>query len=516
MLLPIRCFITLVFASILFFMAGCMPVLAASQNNTTPPANTQDLHTLSQRVTIEVLSAFTCQLAGIDSNKQPCLGIDNQTGKVGYVPSHGGALGIMTGMIASTYNPPLHITDYTSYLSQNFGIVKPVYAQTTGIDGLRPLQKLWITFRDIVYLLYVLIFMLVGLGIMLRIKIDPRTVMSLENQLPKVIISLILVTFSFAIVGVMVDFMYVSTYLITNVISSASPDPTLASKVQADFYTPPIGFVNKVIPAAGDDGGLLAITKDSAGGVKDLVQSIFANPQEGIFDWNTKTANCQGFDPICWATQGLGSTVGEIVSGILGWILGWVLGGLGLIVIIIALLWALFRLWFALLKAYVMILIHTVLSPFWITFGLFPNSPLGFSKWFREMTAELSVFPTAIGMILLGKVFMESFAQGGPVGAHLFVPPLIGNPNVQNTMAAIIALGTILLTPQVVNIVKDILKTPAFKYGAGIGQALGAGTKPLGNMGGGGSRLLLGTEYKPENLGTTHVGKLLRAFGVGR
>lgn len=94
------------------------------------------------------------------------------------------------------------------------------------------------------------------------------------------------------------------------------------------------------------------------------------------------------------------------------------------------------------------------------------------------MIANLSVFPVTITMFLLGSVFMQAFGSGKT--PDQFVPPLIGNTGSTNTIGSIIGLGVILMTPLVVQIMKDTLKAPQFKYTAGIGQALGVAPGIIG------------------------------------
>src|SRR3989344_2879241 len=101
---------------------------------TTPQTNPdvpQNLHTYTQSVVIELLSAFTCQLAGVDpiNPSSKCLGIDQTTGKIGFVENGGGLLGGMGSLIAATYNIPFSSTDYLAYLGENFGLTKKAYAQ---------------------------------------------------------------------------------------------------------------------------------------------------------------------------------------------------------------------------------------------------------------------------------------------------------------------------------------------------------------------------------------------------
>src|SRR3990167_10171423 len=107
------------------------PVYAQSINQTpqnsytapnTNPDVPKNLHTYSQNVLLEVMAAVSCQLTGIDpvNPKQKCLGVDQKTGKIGFVENGGGAVGVMGNLIAMTFTPPIHTIDYFQNLSQNF------------------------------------------------------------------------------------------------------------------------------------------------------------------------------------------------------------------------------------------------------------------------------------------------------------------------------------------------------------------------------------------------------------
>lgn len=487
------------------------PVSAQTPNpyttpNTNPdvprnlPAGRQDLHTWTQNVMIEVLAAATCQLTGIDpvNPNQPCLGVDQKTGQIGFVdPSTGsgggGAIGVMGNLITILYTPPFRTGDYVGYLASNFGIAKPAYAQTTGFDGLSPVLKVWTAFRNIVYLLFVIVFVVIGLAIMLRVKIDPRTVMTIENQIPKLIIGLLLVTFSFAIAGLLIDLMYLSIYLAFNLL--ANPDfvskTTIekASMSQGAFQGQnPLGVMNNLV-------GFREIVTDASGGVKDIVQGLFSTGAS----ISTEKGPSQGL-PIISGLINIVTGVFNFVQNALGALLGWVAGTLALLIIAIAVLWAMFRLWFILLQAYVSILLDVVFAPFIIAGGLFPGSPLGFGAWLRGILSSLSVFPVTIAMFLLARIFMDAFGTQPVPGSSPFVPPLIGNPNEHKAIGSLIALGIILLTPQVLNMMRDLLKTPQFKYMGAVGQAIGVGTGAFPGVMGQGAQIgstLFGLSHLP-------------------
>ena len=152
----------------LFFLVS--PIFAQTTNPST--SSGQDLHNWTQNVMIEVMSSLTCQLAGVDpvNPTQKCLGIAN--GKIGPVDSTGGAVGVMGNLIAMTFTPPLHTGDYVRYLAGNFGITKPAYAQGIGFQGLSPLINIWTAFRNIAYLLFILIHLKNAEGRILLYKKD--------------------------------------------------------------------------------------------------------------------------------------------------------------------------------------------------------------------------------------------------------------------------------------------------------------------------------------------------------
>ncbi|MDO8655767.1 MAG: hypothetical protein Q7K45_00885, partial [Nanoarchaeota archaeon] len=168
--------------------------------------------------------------------------------------------------------------------------------------------------------------------------------------------------------------------------------------------------------------------------------------------------------------------------------------------------------WFTLLGAYIYILIDIVLAPFWIMGGMIPGSPVNISGWLRDILSNLLAFPATIGMFLLGKAFMDAF---GTKAEGQFVPPLIGNPGDTSAIGAFIGLGIILLTPNVVNMLKSILKAPKIDTG-GVGKAIGAGVAlPASTFKGVGGIVTAGKEGIPNEFGRYEKRGNTRAF-LGR
>jgi len=153
----------------------------------------------------------------------------------GYRP--GGAIGGITNLIAAMYaNPPASSVEYFADLGRNLGIVKPAYAQGVGFEGLRPILPLWKAFRNIAYLFFTIIFVVIGFAIMFRVKLDPQTVISIQNAIPRIVVALILVTFSYAIAGLLIDLIYVIYFLFVSALEiSGAVTPTEAAGLSRDF-----------------------------------------------------------------------------------------------------------------------------------------------------------------------------------------------------------------------------------------------------------------------------------------
>lgn len=120
---------------------------------------------------------------------------------------HKGALIIAASFLDSAKTMPVPIDSKTYFASIN--PFKSAQADSGADDlatsGGGKLLKFWQIMRNASYALMVVVLIVIGFMIMLRIPINPRTVVTAQNALPKVAVSLLLITFSFAISGLMID-----------------------------------------------------------------------------------------------------------------------------------------------------------------------------------------------------------------------------------------------------------------------------------------------------------------------
>lgn len=439
---------------------------SADPLNTDPDVG-KNVHNTMQILMIETISATACQLTGYDyiNPDNGCLSMNPTTHKIGFVKNGKGAIGAITTLMSYTFVAPTSSIQYVSYLKNNFGLIKPTYAANTGdcpgigFCAIQPLLQLWVVMRNFAYLIFILIFTIIGVAIMLRVHIDPRTVMTIQNQIPKIIVGLVLVTFSFAISGFLIDVMYTASYLLGSVISSAEVPG------QQDYHK--IITANNPFDAASKahNGGLLGIVNDGSTNFTNLIQGIFfGEGNEGSGDCGNKSDIFQ--DKFCEV---------PVIGGLIKGLVGIVIGVLAFLIIAIAVIYTLIKLWIILVLAYINILLDIVFAPFWFILGLVPGSQSGIGGWFKDMIANLAVYPATIAMLMLANVFANLF-KNQATGNQLFIPPILGNPFNASAMSGIIALGFFFMLPNVLQIMKSALKAPKIDLGpvfAPAGEAFG-------------------------------------------
>lgn len=469
-------------------------------------------HTFMQSFFIEANAAIICALAGVDimNPGQQCLDINPQTHKLGYTQnaptvnnSHyvGGLMGGMVSMIGGMYSPVVNTGGYIHYVASNFGITNRAYAQAaTGgaFNKLNPLLPIWQAIRNISFLLLILAFIFIGLGVMLRVRIDPRTVMTIQNQIPRVIIAIIFITFSYAIVAFLADMMWAITYAGINAMTSAAPNTNpripdcskndsigntdryflLNQAAEQDLLTTPLQFVNDLFTGTGNKGalegkapqcfpffssGIVVLTSDIAGSVGDLISTMI----QSMFGIQTNSQQCVDFGKI--VAGGGFINFGTCMAGLIGSVAKIVFA----VVIFVMILLQLFKVWFELLKAFVVFLIYLILGPLWIVFGLLPGRPLGIEKWLRGIVANLLPFPLIAFLFVGGRIVQELFKKAQP--GDIFTPPLFGNPLTPN-FGSILILGILLIAPSILKQMREALKAQGNKYtGAALAGGIASG-----------------------------------------
>lgn len=420
-----------------------------------------------------------------------------------------GALSGIGGSIAAIYtNPPASTSEYAKDLGRTLGFLPAqANAQGIGFSGLSTLLPIWKVFRDISYGILAIILIVVGLMVMFRKKIDPKTVVTVQNSIPRIVVALLLVTFSYAIVGLLIDGMYLLIALAISMISNSSVGPSIGHALSASSK-----LCNSTISQGLNTiGSLTGIGHDldTTWSTKEATDSLFSG---GLFGWGRFFfgSGLGAWDNVWNASTGnnpIIKTLSVVVPGILGFFIG---GGKGLVagltlysgpgllilIILLVLLFGFIRILFMLIDAYINIIIALLTAPFQLVLEAIPGST-SFSSWLRHLISKLIVFPITIVLLLVAAILTSTDSA-----ASIWAPPLLSGSNGSGAygMAGIIGLGMLLVIPTFVAGIQKALKAePAIPGGLGtIVGPLGQGVGSLMNIMYQGSFIAGAVRHKPD------------------
>lgn len=347
------------------------------------------------------------------------------------------ALNNVTYAMQTLYvNPPADVAYWARDTLASAGLTKPAYAQVgIGYAGLSALLPLWKATRDIAFAAIILVMLAIGFMVIFRMKIDPKTVISVQAALPKIILTLILIYFSYAIVGLLIDAMYIVMAVVVNVIANATPGAT--SKQIADLQTQYM---------TGDAGTLWGpIAWSGANSISNLFWSFLKYGTAGAF--------------------GLGAIASIPAFAFIG-----SLGGLAFVtaipslfvgaILILGLIFVFIRLFLLLLNSYIQLLISLILGPLILLMEAIPGKS-AFGDWIMNIIANLVVFPATAAILMFGLLLTGYGGVTKDADRSLWAPPFLSIPVIganpvgnSGGFAAFLGLGVILMSPNLVAAIK--------------------------------------------------------------
>ncbi|MBU4381171.1 hypothetical protein L6255_03220 [Candidatus Parcubacteria bacterium] len=302
-----------------------------------------------------------------------------------------GILGGLNGVIANSLtNPPS--LDTMRYLASAFvPFSKVSYAQTGKqfLDASNILS-LWQISRNVAYIVLIIVLLGAGFAIMFRAKIDPKTVISVQMVLPGIAVALVVITFSYAIGGFILDLTNTLLSLIMNVYS-----PDRLSNLSFLATTIMTQLANLSLP------GIVNPWLGRSLGSKPAGHGL---PQE---------------------LPGMSALHIDVVGDISTYIIGPLIGFMVLI--------ALFNVFLALFSEWVQIFLRTAFGPLFILMGALPSQDkAGKFAWLKELLASAISIPIMALMLdisfrfAVGRDFGPSASS---YGLQIDAPPLLSNTN---------------------------------------------------------------------------------------
>jgi hypothetical protein len=342
-----------------------------------------------------------------------------------------GALDYTNQAIAGIYDTPAASgAYYFADVAKNMKLVPAAYAQTPDIGGLGfsvlgPFLDGWRASRNVTYLLFAVFIAALGLMIMFRQRISPQAVMSVQAALPRIISALVLITFSYAIVGLCIDLMYLLFGVLVYALGWNSAQ-SFANFSNADFGSV-IGHVlgrgagasidvlggvtSANIPTTLVGGGIL--------GALTVLAGVFAGP-------------------------------GAVAAALIPLLLGLLITFIGFLIKIL----------FSLSRAYLLLLIYLVFAPFFIIWAAITNQGV-YEGWLKHVLSNITVFFVVGVLIYISSYFIEKLLTGDKT-THMWGPPYLGSNAL--VLRGMIGFGSVVLIAQVPDIVSQLYNIRGLRF----------------------------------------------------
>ncbi len=381
-----------------------------------------------------------------DLNKiQECVeGLQETTS---YINSPLLAIGALGDSVLSIQ--PASGVEYVANVASRLKIIPDAYAQGIGFEGLQPALKAWKVTRNLTYALSILAVIVISFMIMFRVKISPQVVITVQSALPKIIIALVLITFSYAIAGFIIDISYLLLGIISALVTNSGVE--ISSLGTIDFF-------NKFVMGSGLFWSLI------------LTQVLFLL----LFG-------------ITGALVGAGASLVTGGVALAPVIIGGGVGAILFLIIIIMMIVAAVKILWLLLKTTINILLLIIAAPLMILAGTF-SSGVGFGPWLKQLVANVAVFPMVRIMLFLAHYFfwgmrmptevdIASWGAINPLkivasgGASTILPGYLPFNVGTGLLGWILSFGVFFLTPKIGDIIKSMIEGKPFAYGTAIGEA---------------------------------------------
>ena len=345
------------------------------------------------------------------------------------------------------------------------------------------LDKIWRSSLNIVYLFSIIIFIIVGFMIMFRKNLPGNTTVTVSKALPQIIISLVLATFSFAIVGIIMDLGKVGINLSRSIITNIYQDMgeseekiieqknvwSLADDVfQKTRLDTDVGDALSKIPLVGDTLASVFVGKGNTitgelarvGAMGATYYFLQKNLPEIVNEADVDASAVVGID------FGISATV-DIVEPVLDfaqWTLknllyiGMTAASTGLMAIIIKSLiliiicfYAAFKVFLTLLTTYLKLFINVIVAPFQLMLGAIPGNGAQITNWLKSVVANTLVF---VGVFVVINIFTLISTSIDPARFNFYGNDGVLWPDILVSLQSIIVIAGYLFAanlPKVIN-----------------------------------------------------------------
>jgi hypothetical protein len=324
-----------------------------------------------------------------------------------------GAISMLNKGIVALYTPPASGQSYIADVLDSTKLVPQAHAQGLGFSSLDTVLETWKQFRNVAYMFFVIVFLVIGFMIMFRTKVGQAAITA-QQAIPNIIVALLAVTFSYAIAGFLIDLMYLLMYLLVGLFGQVDGTAIMDRNV--------FGFVSLMF-------------NDAIAGQGSTASNVQQAVEQAMEDFLNL----------------------DFVGSALAW-----LSSLGAAMIVgLAILISTFKIFVELLKTYIVIVIQIVFAPITLMIGALPGkNTLG--TWIKNLAGNLLMWPVVLLCVLIERMLtapmsaMTNDELNSSFGGG-FMPPFLLGQGQARVIPVMLGVGILLVIPEVMKQAKKAL-----------------------------------------------------------
>ncbi len=416
--------------------------------------------TKENRQMLAIYRTSVCGLVGEGCTNNPTDGDKNINSSL---------FGMIGGALAYPFsNAPASGMYWTRMGLEDVGFIPKTYAaQGIGFSGLYPIISIWKIMRDAALLIIVLVIVSIGFLIMFRVKINAQTIVTLENSLPRIVIALILIVFSFPLAGFMIDMMYVVSALAISLLSANTAYSIAPGPYQAMLFGGGSGKLFDMIFWNSDAlniGQALFSIMPLAVNLTVRVSLIIA-ANFFLFKMFPSPVKVAGESILIPVVNTVKDHIIAFVFVTLAAILAPLI--LSLLIILLTGLAVFIRLFIAIFKAYIKILLRIIFSPLILMLEAIPGRKM-FSNWMRGLVGDLLIIPITVVFAMVSTIIVNIPREAGV----LWQPPFI-HTSPARAIYVLIGMGILYAIPNIHKMAKQFIGIKEQPSGMGLGLFMG-------------------------------------------
>jgi hypothetical protein len=287
-------------------------------------------------------------------------------------------------------------------------------------DSLK-LDSVWNIFRNLAYVFFIIVMIVSGFMIMFRKKLPGGSMVTLGNTITQSVLGVVLVTFSFAIVGVLMDFGKLSMNVVSGVFIEAYQESGVQVSQDSIITVESVGALSDQALRTAKKDGLITKAISSIPGVGGTISKFTSGlagtttsiviQSAGLYLLTEQTETTKKQDTQKDSPGGKAEPALDEISEKKDFTKGLVLSGVkvGLITLLVrnvllllVALYASFKLFLTLLMTYVKLILNVIFGLIQIMMGSLPGNFSMIGNWFKSTVGNILVF---VGIHLVVNLF---------------------------------------------------------------------------------------------------------------